>query len=555
MKKLLLFLIAVLPLFVSCSSDDEDNNGGSTFTKTDVSGIIEKGPFVQGSKVTLYDLNSNLEQTGKNYTTNTKSDLGAFDFGNSIELSSQYGELETSGYFYNECDSNLSSAPITLKAIADLSGKNKTNVNLLTHLEYARVKQLVKNGSSFADAKRQSERELLRVFAITNSIGNPEDISVTDNNDNAAILLAISSILLYNHSEAEFSELISKFSNDFENDGTISDENVLVSIKEGQEHCHPGKIVHAMKRFYSEKGSTIDIPDFSKFVDFNGDGIIDDNDKEELDTQPSVIDPSDSYSIDEDDLKSMVNAVYQSAADFTSAQLAIENLRITEKSSINSDNGMVYDCWNKGYAAISRANQLLRALGNSSNTSYDVTPYLNETKAINAYIYYNMAMLWGNIVLVKPDDSVMSMDMTQPAPSVIYNYCLELLQNLNSFENEDRHISKDFVSVLSSEIQLTLGNNSAAATLLRSVNPSYTFNFGTNAIHTQEFVSLLKEEASNKDNSSEWFNRGVKYGTWAALKRLGKAQQMLGINEYELLMPIPMPELSMNPNLKQNPGY
>lgn len=35
------------------------------------------------------------------------------------------------------------------EAIADVSAKSDVNVNLLTHLEYARVKYLVKSGKTF----------------------------------------------------------------------------------------------------------------------------------------------------------------------------------------------------------------------------------------------------------------------------------------------------------------------------------------------------------------------------------------------------------------------
>ena len=44
-------------------------------------------------------------------------------------------------------------------------------------------------------------------------------------------------------------------------------------------------------------------------------------------------------------------------------------------------------------------------------------------------------------------------------------------------------------------------------------------------------------------------------GYFAFLKRTGLAQSALGIEEYQLLFPIPQDEISMNPYLTQNPGY
>ena len=90
-------LAAMLSLS-ACSSDDGGSGSPKDIEKTNVQGIIEKGPFVQGSKVTLYELNADLSQTGKSFKTQTNSDLGAFSFGTPIQLSSQYIELETSGY-------------------------------------------------------------------------------------------------------------------------------------------------------------------------------------------------------------------------------------------------------------------------------------------------------------------------------------------------------------------------------------------------------------------------------------------------------------------------
>ena len=44
-------------------------------------------------------------------------------------------------------------------------------------------------------------------------------------------------------------------------------------------------------------------------------------------------------------------------------------------------------------------------------------------------------------------------------------------------------------------------------------------------------------------------------GYFAFLKRTGQAQSSLGLEEYQLLFPIPQDEISMNPYLTQNPGY
>ena len=70
MKHFLYTLIAATLALTSC----ETNNGESTVVENkQILGHIEKGPFVQGSEVTLSDLDKNLSQTGKSFTTNTTS--------------------------------------------------------------------------------------------------------------------------------------------------------------------------------------------------------------------------------------------------------------------------------------------------------------------------------------------------------------------------------------------------------------------------------------------------------------------------------------------------
>ena len=97
-----IFIAAIVTAFTlaSCSSEGDGPKGPRS---QQILGHIEKGPFVQGSEVTLTDLNKDLSQSGKSYTTNTTSDLGSFDFGQTLDLSSGLVELKTSGYFYNEC--------------------------------------------------------------------------------------------------------------------------------------------------------------------------------------------------------------------------------------------------------------------------------------------------------------------------------------------------------------------------------------------------------------------------------------------------------------------
>ena len=48
---------------------------------------------------------------------------------------------------------------------------------------------------------------------------------------------------------------------------------------------------------------------------------------------------------------------------------------------------------------------------------------------------------------------------------------------------------------------------------------------------------------------------GKSFGYFALLKRMGVAKEMLQIEDYQLLLPIPLQEMDSNPNMEQNPGY
>ena len=79
-------IVSVCLNLTACSSNDEKEDDFTA--KGQITGKLEKGPFLQGSKVILYELNNNLSQTGKSYKTNTTNDLGEFSFDSSLALSS-----------------------------------------------------------------------------------------------------------------------------------------------------------------------------------------------------------------------------------------------------------------------------------------------------------------------------------------------------------------------------------------------------------------------------------------------------------------------------------
>ena len=564
MNKLLLAAFAAIFVLASCSSSNDDGPVGPVSKQ--IAGHIEKGPFVQGSEVTLTDLNKDLSQSGKSFTTNTSSDLGSFDFGQTLDLSSGLVELKTSGYFYNECTGKLSNSQITLKAIANANETKNLNVNLLTHLEYARVKKLVKEGESFSKAKEQAEKEILKTFAITDKMSTPEKVSLTDNNKDASILLAISSIMLYDKSEAEFSEFIAKFTSDLEKDGTIDDNSVKDKIKEGQEHCHPSEIIKTMEEFYKGKGSNVTINDFSSFVDFNGDGVIDENDKEELDLTPDNKTDESTFFNDEKNVQAIVNSMYVKVRDYINLQNGLDAVRLNNEglNKLNSSMSAVQKAWETGYSCSQTALLITNGL-ESKEFTFDTKPYLAQTKALRAIVMYNMAMQWGNIpILTKVStDGVINEGLAPSTSADQLKYALDLVDNLDFGKwCGNVYVSQNAVDVLKAEIYLTLGMKDEACSVLKSIANEDVLLFSNEMgkkdleVYSKEYIEYLKDEANGTDNSAKWFaNRKNYYGTFASLKRLGKVQSLTGIDTHYNLLPIPLNEIYMNPKLTQNSGY
>lgn len=564
MNKIFIAAIATAFTLASCSSEGDGPEGPRS---QQILGHIEKGPFVQGSEVTLTDLNKDLSQSGKSYTTNTTSDLGSFDFGQTLDLSSGLVELKTSGYFYNECTDSLSISQITLKAIANTDGAANLNVNLLTHLEYARVKYLVKSGKSFKQAKEQAESEILKSFAITDKIASPEKVSLTDCDKNANILLAISSIMLYDKSEAEFSEFIAKFSNDIEKDGTIDNSQLKETIKKGQENCHPSQIKKKMEEYYQSKGSNVAIGNFSQFIDFNGDGVIDDKDEETLDVVNPGTSTEETFFKSEKEASYVLNSIYAGLHDYITYQNQLDAMRLynDKVQQITSNYGLVSNAWNTGYNIDARARQFIYILENHE-FSFDTKGYLTTAKALRTLLLYNMAMEWGRIPVINGYDTSGAIYAEQSDAETVYNTCLKELSEVQipEYKNMEKvYFRQKAVDVLKAEIYLALGKKDEAKQILNTIPSGDVFVLSRITaedkdidIYSADYIKYLKEEANGKDNSAEWFvNRRTNYGTFAALRRLDKVQSLTNIDSHFNLLPIPAHEILANPKLTQNTGY
>ena len=265
-KKFIFAALTLVFLFSACGDDSSGQDVVSITDKT-ISGVSQKGPFVKGSAVKLYELDGEtIAQTGKSFTGKIASDDGKFTV-SSVSLVSQYALLEANGYFRNEITGDKSSGTITLNALTDLRNREKVNINLLTHLEYERALYLVGTGDNVSEAKNQAEAEILNAFGIEGDFDNSEDLDIFSSGDGNAALLAFSVLMLGDLSEADLTERLTNFATDIETGGRWDDETTKTAIADWAfEKSLNGELATIRDNIASWKLSD-EVPAFEKYVD------------------------------------------------------------------------------------------------------------------------------------------------------------------------------------------------------------------------------------------------------------------------------------------------
>src|SRR3989338_9171495 len=204
MKKIFCLASALLTvtMFVGCPSGggggeneaekaDSSANISGAPSAYEIKGSAQKGPFVLGADISLFELNDQLVQTGKTFSTKTTDHSGSFSI--SIENSNPLLEVVGNGFYFDEVKGELSSAPMTLRALVDLRSGTTVNLNVLTSLSVGRIRQLVSGGTPFATASNQAASETLAAFGIPDneSFRNFSNMNLATDGDANAILLAI----------------------------------------------------------------------------------------------------------------------------------------------------------------------------------------------------------------------------------------------------------------------------------------------------------------------------------------------------------------------------
>ena len=212
--------------FVTAGEKTETVSGDSVEEAVQIDSLVgysQKGPFLKGSMVYLYELSDGrtLKQTNGNFTSNITSDDGRYKF-TSRNLVSQYALVVVNGKYRNEVTGKPTTTAIQLQAYTNVLMRRSANVNLLTHLEHNRVYNLVvKEKLNMRQAKRQAQAEIMSEFYIDTAgfVGSSEDWDVFGSTDADAALLAISILLQGDSNETALSVLLTEISDDIAADG------------------------------------------------------------------------------------------------------------------------------------------------------------------------------------------------------------------------------------------------------------------------------------------------------------------------------------------------
>lgn len=259
MKKIIGLAVLIAIVFFACKKN-------KSFTKPKISGICQKGPLVNGSSLTLFELNESFSQTGRSFNTQILDNLGSFEIDN-IAIQTSSAILKADGFYFNEITNSISTAPISLYALSDLTDKSTVNVNLLSTLEISRAEFLIDNGITFNNAKHQAQQEILNMFFINKpTMTESELLNIAVNEDDNAILLAISLILQGYRTESELTQLLGDISTDIRTDGILNSPSLGSALINGAKLFDTIQIRSNIENKYTSLGIATVIPHFEHYI-------------------------------------------------------------------------------------------------------------------------------------------------------------------------------------------------------------------------------------------------------------------------------------------------
>lgn len=287
-------------------------------SQRELRGVVQKGPFIIGSPVTLRPVSHTTGQIlGDTTETSTVNDFGEFAFSTLPIGDMRTGVIEATGYYFNELTGHNSEGPITLRAI--MFRNSETNMfpsvrlNPLTHMSFYRTLVVAQNmcpsggcgdhgilNEYIAAITDQSESDLRAALGILHPASTPGisinmDITNGDTPDNQ-YLLAVSCILLEaarasdEAIDGNLQQLINTIATDLESDGAI-EPSLLQTMVAAEKSLDPQLCMNNVAAWFSKHGITNAVPNIHHVIDSDKDGTANASDTD--DDNDGVLDSAD----------------------------------------------------------------------------------------------------------------------------------------------------------------------------------------------------------------------------------------------------------------------
>ena len=492
LSRLLALTVVALSL-VGCNlGNDEPPFEPQSYT---VSGKVEKGPFVSGSTITMQRLDGNLQSIGEMYTTTIVDNEGSFTFG-AKSFDTPYADLSANGYFFNEVRGELSTGTLNLRAIVDISDATTVNVNILTHIKYQRLLNLVAAGKSFSDANAQAQQELFGAFGCSQYADiEASRLSIISGDEKAGVLIAISSLLLVERSEAELTEYLARLCREFAAEGEFSaatQEIIDADLDELVGRLE--EIRENIIRRYADLGMEIEVPELKHYFDWDGDGLAGEEGYNYITPEVTPSNPESMLSsLYADETNAMGVPLLANDGQMIVASMAMELAKAIEifntaqqfyhfnkevgnlvSQNIRADQASIFNCWNSFYKSINT--RLL--LEYADRTMRDC--YQGYCKVFSAMQYYYMTTMWGDVPYIaeynsgelqpsRTDANLILMKLKEQLLEAIENDLEEKKNNSLGDANEFFFASKDVARVLLAEVALAMNDYELARIMLDAV--------------------------------------------------------------------------------------
>ena len=268
--------LAVGAMFWACSDNDGKNVAGGAsgdagivaVKDLDVAGLAQKGPFVNGSEVTVQGIDcKTMEFTEEEFTGKVKGDKGDFTI-EDVSLKSSCALFEVTGIYRSEITGKKTSRELTLRALTDLKDRKNVNINLLTELEYERIMYLVtEKKMTFAKAKEQAEKEVLAAFDIAGSFEDFENLNIFESGDENAALLAVSVMMLAETDDAGLAKRMEKFADSFAETGKWKDSDTKTAISEWAVEATANGVLDSVRKNVEAWNDGDKVAAFEKFIE------------------------------------------------------------------------------------------------------------------------------------------------------------------------------------------------------------------------------------------------------------------------------------------------